>query len=105
VVLLVDSETDYDRDGRFAGDREARTAIGEVYPNEEVDEVLQAAFAGRPGFLGEPVTDRWGTWVSAYVPLRADDGRVEAVLGGGLPRGVVAHGHRGRAPEPAPRGA
>jgi signal transduction histidine kinase len=85
VVLLVDSETDYDRDGRFAGDREARTAIGEVYPNEEVDEVLQAAFAGRPGFLGEPVTDRWGTWVSAYVPLRADDGRVEAVLGVDFP--------------------
>src|SRR5262245_39826070 len=31
IVLMVDSETDYDRDGVYTGDRESRTAIGEVY--------------------------------------------------------------------------
>jgi hypothetical protein len=28
VIFLVDSETDYDRNGRFEGEREARTPIG-----------------------------------------------------------------------------
>ena len=32
IVFLVDSETDYDHDGRFEGARESRTAIGEPVP-------------------------------------------------------------------------
>ena len=32
VVLMVDSETDYDHDGEYSGAREGRTAIGESYP-------------------------------------------------------------------------
>ena len=79
VVLLVDSETDYDRNGVFEGEREERTAIGEPYP--EADESLLAAFDGNLSFDGQPYTDRWGTWVSTYVPLRDAEGRVEAVLG------------------------
>lgn len=79
VVLLVDSETDYDRNGFFEGDTEARTAIGEEY--DEADPAVFDAFKGVAGFSPEPVTDRWGTWVSASYPMRAPDGRVEAVLG------------------------
>ena len=77
--LLVDSETDYDRDGDFDDDREARTGIGEPY--DEVDEELDAAFWGVTLFSPEPVTDRWGTWVSAYAPIHAPDGHVCGVLG------------------------
>ena len=79
VVLMVDAETDYDGDGRFTGEREARTRPGEPYP--QVDDGILRAFAGEHNFQTTPVTDRWGTWVSANVPMRDAQGRVEAVLG------------------------
>ncbi len=79
IVLIVDSETDYDHNGLIEGDREQRTPIGEVY--EEDQEALAAAFAGSAMFAGVPVTDRWGTWVSAYEPMFDEQGNVEAVLG------------------------
>jgi PAS domain S-box-containing protein len=78
-VLIVDSETDYDGDGDFDGEVEGRTAIGEDYA--EADEGLEKAFAGKANFDVVPVTDRWGTWVSAWTPLYDETGRVEAVLG------------------------
>jgi hypothetical protein len=79
VVLGVDSETDYDRDGTFEGDREARTPIGTPY--EEVGELLQRAFQGEANFDGEPYEDDWGFWVSAHYPIIASDGRQLGVLG------------------------
>jgi len=78
VFLLVDSETDYDHDGSFSGAREARTVPGEQYPDPDL-ELLQA-FGGMETF-SSPYTDRWGTWVSANVPLHGADGKVEGVLG------------------------
>lgn len=79
VFLLVDSETDYDRDGRILGEREERTPIGETYAEPHAS--LLAAFEGEPSFTTEVVNDRWGSWVSAHEPLRTPDGSVEAVLG------------------------
>jgi signal transduction histidine kinase/DNA-binding response OmpR family regulator len=79
IVLLVDSETDYDHNGSIEGEREKRTDIGEVY--EEVTPRLESAFEGWSGFDEEIVTDRWGTWVSAYMPMRDAAGRVEGVVG------------------------
>ena len=78
-AFLVDSETDYDRDGRFDNDREARTRIGEEYDEESQEG--DAAAAGRPAFNDQPTADRWGTWVSAAVPIRNARGEVDAVLG------------------------
>ncbi len=79
IVLLVDSETDYDHDGKFEGERESRTEIGEVF--DGVTPSLERAFDGVGGFDDSIITDRWGTWVSAYYPLHDGDGHVEAVLG------------------------
>lgn len=79
IALIVDSETDYDRNGRYEGEREARTDIGEALDVE--GPIVDAAFAGKGGFDPEFSTDRWGTWVSAYWPIHDDAGRVEAVLG------------------------
>lgn len=79
IVLLVDSETDYDRDGTIEGERERRTAIGEVYPQR--NPAMLEAFAGRPAFDGDSTEDRWGTWISSFVPLRDRSGAVEGVLG------------------------
>ena len=79
VMLMVDAETDYDKDGKFTGERESRTRPGELYP-QAGDEIWRA-FAGETTALADPVTDRWGTWVSVHVPMRDALGRVEAVLG------------------------
>ncbi|MFO1426159.1 MAG: histidine kinase dimerization/phospho-acceptor domain-containing protein [Steroidobacteraceae bacterium] len=79
VALIVDSETDYDHNGRYEGEREARTAIGEHFDLDSP--YVSAAMAGRGGLDPVPAADRWGTWVSAFWPLRDAQGRVEAVLG------------------------
>ena len=79
VFLLVDSETDYDHNGVYEGAREQRTKPGEVYPN--VTPGLERAFRGEQVFEEEPMTDRWGTWISAFAPLRDANGQVEGVLG------------------------
>ncbi len=81
IALWVDSETDYDHDGRFTGEREARTAIGEPYEEAAASPALQRAFEGQAAFDDEMVTDRWGTSVSAFYPMFDDAGRVDAVLG------------------------
>jgi signal transduction histidine kinase len=79
-ILVIDSETDYDRNGRYEGDREQRSEIGIVY--EPVIPALEEAFAtGKPGFNATPITDRWGVWVSGYAPMFGPDGKVEAVQG------------------------
>ncbi len=79
TVLVVDSETDYDRDGRFTGERESRTGIGETYPN--YIPALERAFGDQVAFDDMPLTDRWGTWISSFTPMHDRNGRVEAVLG------------------------
>lgn len=79
VVIVVDSETDYDRDGRYSEDREQRTEIGEVY--DECSAAMERAFQGTPEFDDEPVSDRWGFWISAFVPMLKPDGSVDAILG------------------------
>jgi signal transduction histidine kinase/CheY-like chemotaxis protein len=81
--LIVDSETDYNQDGVFEGERESRTEIGEIW--EEKNEQLENAFRGISDFDDQPYSDRWGTWVSAYVPMFEDDGGVDAVLGVDFP--------------------
>jgi signal transduction histidine kinase len=79
-AFLVDSETDYDHDGRLAGDREMRTPIGEAFADE--DGSLAAAWAGHANISAAPVTDRWGTWISASVPMRDPaTGEIEAICG------------------------
>ena len=78
-ILVVDSETDYDRNGKFEGEREQRTPIGEEY--EKVIPALEKAFAGTAGFMSQPYSDKWGNWVSAFAPLRNEKGEVEGVLG------------------------
>jgi len=81
--LIVDSETDYDRSGSYEGDREQRTEIGEIW--DEFNDYFMQAFSGESAFDDIPYTDRWGTWVSAYVPMLDEAGRVEAVLGVDFP--------------------
>lgn len=79
IKFVAACETDYNRDGKIDGEEEERVALGEVY--EEEDASMVAAFGGHAFFSEEPETDRWGTWVAAYHPLRDSSGRIEAVVG------------------------
>ncbi len=78
-ILVVDSETDYNHNGDYQGDNESRTPIGKVYPQPL--EGLEKAFHGEANFDSKIYSDEWGTWVSAFVPMRDAGGKIEAVLG------------------------
>lgn len=79
VHFVICAEVDYDRSGTYEGDDEMRVGIGEEFL--ETDDEMLEVFLGRPEFSGEPSSDRWGTWVSAYAPIFGADGKVEAALG------------------------
>lgn len=78
-IFIVDSETDYNGNGKYDEEREQRTPVGEVY--DKYDEGLEKAFRGEANFDPVPITDRWGTWISSFIPLHNPLGHVEAVLG------------------------
>ncbi|MDD5140304.1 MAG: ATP-binding protein [Verrucomicrobiales bacterium] len=78
-ILVVDSETDYDKNGDFNGKAESRTPIGKVYL--QAVKGLEKAYLGEANFDPEIYDDEWGAWVSAFVPMHDADGKVEAVLG------------------------
>lgn len=53
--------------------------VGEEYDVTEVPEI-QRAYSG-PSADEEPLTDKWGTWISGYAPIHDSSGRVEAIIG------------------------
>lgn len=79
VQFIVCAEVDYNRDGMYEGEDEERVDIGELY--EETDAEMVRVFLGQATFGGDPTSDRWGTWVSAYAPILGPDGKVEAAVG------------------------
>jgi signal transduction histidine kinase len=80
LTFMVDSETDYDGDGKFGSERERGTPVGEIYENTATA-IQLAAFEGNV-VLDETVqVDKWGRWISAFAPLRDEHGRVEACVG------------------------
>ncbi|MCE9596578.1 MAG: SpoIIE family protein phosphatase [Spirochaetia bacterium] len=72
-------ELDQDKDGKISDD-EQPTEIGELY-NVTAQPGLMAAFDGKVHTSTEYYEDKWGTWMSAYVPIKRADGSVMAVLG------------------------
>lgn len=89
IVFIVDSETDYDRNGRFEGDREQRTANGAPCATPTQQALL--ALDGRPGLGTEIISDPWGTWISFEQPMIDRHGRVDAVLGMDFPAAEWVH--------------
>jgi len=79
IVLLADSESDIDRNGKFQGEREQRTSIGKPYTGANED--LERAFKGQTLIDPEVYKDKSGSGISAYAPLRDATGKVTGVLG------------------------
>jgi two-component system, sensor histidine kinase and response regulator len=80
IVHLVDEESDRAGDGRAGGTRRGGVSLGREYEGDLGPE-LREAFAGSATFDEVPRSDGAGTWVTAYLPLRDVNRRVEAVLG------------------------
>ncbi|MFM7272373.1 MAG: ATP-binding protein, partial [Gammaproteobacteria bacterium] len=64
VAFLVDSESDYNRDGDFGDPREERTPIGTRF-DDPLGE-MSAALDGQLALWEHPYADPWGYWISAY---------------------------------------
>ena len=67
VLLIVDSETDYNRDGDFDDANEQRTVIGTEL--EDSFGEFHDAMTGKLLFGDHPHQDRWGFWISAFLSL------------------------------------
>lgn len=76
--LLLDTPTDYNRNGIIDGELEERTPIGEKY--EMYIPELEEAFEGTIAIEPYPTTDKWGSSIGGFAPIYKD-GKVEAVLG------------------------
>lgn len=71
MIFLIDSESP---------DSPDYSPPGQIY--EEAGEAEWLPFKTGKTVLTEPATDRWGTWISALVPIKDQaDGRIIAVLG------------------------
>ncbi|KLU02497.1 multi-sensor hybrid histidine kinase [Rhodopirellula islandica] len=88
--IIVDSETDYNGDGKIEGVREGQTEIGEIFYDSSVEQI-ERAFRGDTTFADQPSHDRWGEWVSAYAPLFDSKGKVEALVGVDFPAKHYIH--------------
>lgn len=62
------------------GEDDIRVALLELYPDPP-QEILTALREQTTTASDEPYTDEWGSFVSAYVPLRDKEGQFYAVLG------------------------
>ncbi|MBU1381939.1 PAS domain S-box protein [Myxococcota bacterium] len=70
IVFLLDSETATSKD---------YSPPGQVYSEASVQ--LRRTFKTGKAVVEGPVKDRWGTWVSSFIPIKDADGSVLAVLG------------------------
>ena len=71
VIILVDSEPPSSKD---------YSPPGQVY--EEVSPAIRQVFADNRESAVGPVTDRWGTWISAIIPVTdPESGRTVALFG------------------------
>ena len=77
IVDASDPE-DKNHDGKITRD-EIPARIGEPYDISELPQ-MRVAF-DHPTADTEPATDKWGTWLSGYAPIRDKRGRAVAILG------------------------
>jgi len=73
----------------FLADSAAMGPVGVSRPGDvyrEASPGLRAILAGRrTGFVEGPLTDRWGTWITAFAPVHGEGGELIGVLGMDIP--------------------
>lgn len=71
MVFIVDAETD----------SQDVSLLGDVYSDINPALLEQLATLQVVAVDARPITDQWGTYLSAYAPLRTSSGEVDAILG------------------------
>lgn len=59
-------------------DSSEQAMIGDLYPNQA--EIMKA-FSGEATITSKPITDDWGTFITAFAPILDDAGKVIAIVG------------------------
>ncbi len=77
VRFGVDAAEPLDKDGDGVVDQ---AVLGDLY-DEAPPAIRQALAEGKPTVSDEPYTDKWGSFMAAFIPFLTEDGRVECVLG------------------------
>ncbi len=77
--LATDGELDVNGNGTVDDD-EKGSYPGDSYDISETPAMRESAFEG-PTTDADFSHDSWGTWISAYAPIRSTDGKVVGILG------------------------
>ena len=77
VRFVIDTATPGDADG---DGRDDQAKVWELYEDAE-PAMLEALATGVPTISAEPYTDEWGTFLSAFCPIRRPDGTIEGIVG------------------------
>lgn len=77
--FILAPETDYNGDGKIAGEMEKTVPLGEKY-DQNIPE-LREAFFGKMTFQRYVTEDKWGSSISIFLPIFNPDHQVDAVLG------------------------
>ncbi len=77
VVFVLDCTEPGDGDGDGQNDQ---AQVGEIY-EDAPPELLDAWRTGEMRWTKDPYSDRWGTFVSLFAPVRDGNGRVVALVG------------------------
>ena len=75
--FVVDAADPGDADADGVPDQ---SMLGEVYPDPD-PAMLEAIATGRACVSPQPTTDKWGTFISAFAPVRGVDGKIECIVG------------------------
>ncbi|MGG1558981.1 putative bifunctional diguanylate cyclase/phosphodiesterase [Geobacillus thermoleovorans] len=79
VYFVVAPAVDYNRNGRIDGPKERAVPPGTVYRHHLPE--IERAFHGRFVMEKAPTSGKWGGSISAFMPIRAADGSVDAIVG------------------------
>jgi signal transduction histidine kinase/CheY-like chemotaxis protein len=77
IRFVLDATPPGDRDDDGVEDH---SGVGELYDAPD-PAMLNAVATGSTQVTAEPYTDRWGTFVSAYSPIRTNQGAIEGFVG------------------------
>jgi hypothetical protein len=77
VYFILDATPEGDADGDGVNDK---AHIMDAYPEASID-VITALKEGRVVVSEEPYTDRWGSFISGFIPFYTSSGEMAGVLG------------------------
>ena len=79
IRFILAPETDYNKDGKISGELEEAVKLGELY-EEKIPE-MENVLCGESVFQNYITEDKWGKSISIFLPIKAQNGKVDGALG------------------------